>query len=170
MTPSFIKPSVLYHASESKTIKEFEPKNWTKRDSKEGPVVFATSDKAYASMFIVPSDDSWTLKGRYGDKSSVYAWHIIVNGRDRFTNVDKGGSIYNLPVESFSYDVNRNMADIEWTSQIPVRPKGQTNYKSGLEAMKKLGIKVYFVNDQTFNAIKKASDHGQSIISGLISD
>ena len=167
MNSTFAKPSVLYHASECKTVDIFEPRKLTGRDPLEGPVVFATPDRAYASMFIVPSNDTWTRIGRYNEESGAGAWHIIINDCDRFTAADKGGSIYELPVELFNYYKNKNMGDIEWTSQIPVRPKSQTNYESGLEAMKELGINVYFVDDKTFSAIESASDYGRQIVSGL---
>ena len=57
------KPDVLYHGSPERDITILEPRAHTTRDPQEGQVVFACRDLAYATMFMVRTDDSWTVKG-----------------------------------------------------------------------------------------------------------
>lgn len=45
------RPKILYHASPNRSINVFEPRREKVRDPEEGPVVFATPDKALASAF-----------------------------------------------------------------------------------------------------------------------
>lgn len=40
-------------------------------------------------------------------------------------------------------------------------------YESGLRAMLENGVKVYFVDRETFDAIKQSDDHGFEIIQSL---
>lgn len=167
LPPEIEKPLVLYHASQSKHIDEFEPRRGGYRDPGEGPVVFATPDKAYATLFLVKSNDSWTFKGRYSEAGVKGPWHIIISDKDRFVAADKGGSIYSFDPNNFSFDPHRNMGSNEWTSHTPVSPIGEEYYPSGLEAMKSAGVEVYFVDAATFSEIKNSEDYGYSILASL---
>lgn len=164
-SPEAPKPEVLYHASSRRDIQEFEPRQESIRDPLEGPVVFATPDKAYASCFLVPSDDSWVRISRFSENDS---WKVIVGDKDRFIASDRGGSIYSLPVESFHNDPHKGTTgEQEWTSAQPVMPMSHEDYDSGIEAMREQGVEVFFVNRATFDRIKTAEDHGYGIISSL---
>jgi hypothetical protein len=159
-----MNPTILFHASQNKNIQEFEPRNETIRDDSEGPVIFATPDKAYASCFIVPSDDSWVKISRYGDRPE---WHLIVCDKSRFMKADNGGAIYTLPIDGFSFDIAKNMGHAEWTSTKKVRPFLSESFDSGLQAMIELGVKVHFVDEDTFRKIEDSEDHGEKIVSRL---
>ncbi len=161
------KPKVLFHSSRNKDIKEFEPRNKKVRDPLEGPVVFATPDKAYASCFLVPSDDSWVIIGRYSTYGVPGPWKVVVSDEERFRRADKGGAIYHLPSQSFSFHPERNMSETEWTSHQAVKPLGKEEYESGLEAMIGQGVDVYFVDKTTFDSIAQSKDNGQSIVGSL---
>jgi hypothetical protein len=163
----FVKPKVLYHSSWNTEIKQFEPRNEKVRDPLEGPVIFATPDKAYASCFLVPSDDSWVKIGRYSTNGIPGSWKVVVSDEDRFKQLDKGGAIYHLPSKPFKFHPERNMAEIEWTSTQAVEPTDKEEYGSGLQAMQRQGVDVYFVDEATFEAIKQSDDQGKSIIDSL---
>lgn len=168
-SPEIETPKVLYHASPKTDLVEFEARREGFRDADEGPVVFATPDKVYATMFLVKTNDSWTAKGRYSEAGVMGPWHIIISDREEFEKADTGGSIYTFDTNDFTFDPNRNMGAIEWTSRKSVKPIGKKeDYSSGLEAMKAAGVEVYFVDRQTFKAINTSDDHGQSIIASLI--
>ncbi len=160
-------PSQLFHASQNRDIKVFEPHQDKVRDPIEGPKVFATPDKALASCFIVPTDSSWVKIGRFDKDGVPGPWKVVVSDEKRFREADKEGSIYSLPTESFSTDPSKGMGEFEWTSADPVAPDGKEDYESGLAAMKELGVDVLFVDKDTFTAIQTADDHGESIIEGL---
>lgn len=157
------KPAFLYHASSTKNREEFEPRNRTVRDPEEGPVVFATPDKAYASCFMVPGvDDSWCQISVFGD---IHV--MIISDEKRFKNSDKGGGIYILPSETFETDPEKSRTGREWTSKPAVKPIDKIEYKTGLEAMLENGVEVYFVNEKTFEEIREAEDHGLEILKTL---
>lgn len=137
------------------------------RDSLEGPVVFATPDKTYASMFIVPATDSWTTRGRFVDEEGRGDWHMVIADRQRFLDADEGGAIYELPASGFHTDPERNLYETEWVSGSRVVPIGKQEYQSGLQAMRELGVKVYFVDVETLKAIRESDDHGKEIIDRL---
>lgn len=158
------KPDVLYHASPNRNIEIFKPRNESVRDANEGPVVFATSQKDYASCFIMATDDSWTQISKF---NSVRV--VVVSDRTRFEMQDKGGAIYELPSNTFIYDI-RGSAKDEWTSRESVKPIGKIVFDSGLEAMLKYGVQVYFVDKTTFKKITNAEDHGISILQILQSE
>lgn len=159
-----MKPSVLYHASQNRDIDLLEPRTESVRDTNEGPVVFATPDKAEAVKFIVPSNDTWTKKMRYGEI------HIhIISDRKRYEEADKGGVVYHLNPETFENDETKG-SKTEWTSKTPVKPYEKEIYESGLQAQLENGVQVYFTDKETFKKIEESEDHGNSIIRNLISE
>jgi len=155
------KPKFLYHSSSNSEITEFEPRAESIRDPEEGPVVFATPDKTYASMFIVPSNDKWTSKGRWDSET----WTHVIGDIERYKKLDKGGTIYKLDSETFESDENRNMHTIEWTSKDSVTPVGKETFPSGLKAMIELGVEVYAMPPkqfEQFRQLNKESRHEEA--------
>ena len=161
------KPAVLYHASSNTEIEEFEPRAESVRDKDEGPMVFASPDRAFATCFLVPTDDSWAKIGRFGEPGKKGPWHVVVSDRDRFEELDHGGAIYTLPSESFSTDPTKGVGTTEWTSPVAVKPIAKEVMQSGLQAMLEAGVQVYFVDRETFERIKQSDDHGKEVIDGL---
>lgn len=160
-----VKPQVLYHASSNRDIKVFEPRNESIRHPSEGPVVFATASKIEASKFLVKTDDSWTNLGAF---NSVH--FMLCSDRKRFEEIDKGGTIYHLPSNSFIIDERFNKGTNEWTSRTSVVPIGRDDYESGLEAMINFGVQIFFVDREMFNRVQNSDDHGYSIIKSLKSE
>lgn len=159
------KPSAVYHGSSNRQIERFEPRSEKVRDTKEGPKVFATSDKRMASVFIVGADDSWANSGMHNGVP-----YIIISDRERFEKLDQGGATYHLPGDTFESDPNKGLREIEWTSSEPVEPFHKEEHASALEAMLEHGVQVYFVDPETYEAWKTAPDHGLSILKSSISE
>lgn len=159
------RPKFLYHASSNKNISVFEPRNQSIRDPGEGKMVFGTPDLSFATMFLVRSKDDWSHKGKF---KGVY--YNVINDRKRFEEMDKGGSIYILPSESFTTDSTKGMGTIEWFSKVPVKPIKEIDYSSGLQAMLDNGVQVYFVDKETWNKIQNSNDRGHEILSKLESE
>ena len=158
------RPAFLYHASQDRSIDIFKPRAEHIRDPKEGPMVFATPDKVMASVFIVPTDDSWTNSGLFGNV------HFFVCGDEtRFREIDKGGAVYTLPPDTFENDPSRGLGAREWTSTLPVKPISKEEYKSGLEAMLEMGVQVYFIGKEKFQELKNSSDHGNTVLRESVS-
>jgi len=156
------KPKYLYHGSANQNIVVFEPRQESIRDVKEGAVVFATDSQISASKFIVPCDESWSQLSRFGDTQVA-----IYSDRNKFKELDKGGAIYTLSSTSFIIDPQFTKSSQEYTSRIPVKPIAKEIFNSGLKAMLKHGVKVYFVTPEQLITIKNAADHGLKIIKTL---
>lgn len=139
------KPIFLYHGSANKNLTIIEPRVITVRDSNEGPVVFAASTKARASLFIVPSDDSWTNKSYI---NGVF-YHVIAD-KNKYLENDKGGAIYTLDPDNFVSDEKGK----EWVSKVSVKPIDKEIFNSGVEAMEKHGVKIVFCNMDFFNKFR----------------
>lgn len=158
------KPPRLYHASPftrtKEVITEFQPRP-SRRDQSEGNVVFAATDKAAATMFLVESDDSWTQKSKFDD---VYC--EVIGDEKRWREADKGGRIYSLPTDNFSCDISKGWGKCEWVNPNPVQPMQEETeeYDSALEAMISHSVQVFMVDSDTFKKIRESEDHGWSIL------
>ena len=159
------KPPVLYHASSRADLDQLEPRAEKVRDSKEGPRIFATPDKAMATIFLVGTDDSWTHSGAFDGKP-----YIVISDEKRYREMDKGGVIYSLPNDSFETDAGKGLGELEWTSPSTVTPLTKEVVPSALDAMVANNVQVYFVDRETFEQINAASDHGLSILRSLTSE
>lgn len=156
------EPKILYHASSNSGIEKFEPRSEKTRDEAEGPRVFATPNKALASVFLVETDDSWVQSGMIDNTP-----YIIISDKERFESLDNGGTIYSLPSDSFETDIEKGLRDMEYTSGQEVAPIEAETVDSALETMIQLGVKVFFVDDETFKQIQKSEDEGESILKNL---
>ena len=161
--PKFEKPAILYHASRTGDIEAFEPRARSVRDRNEGPRVFASPSRAMVSMFLVKCDDSWVQKGAFDGVP-----YMIISDEARFRSLDKGSYLYSLPSDTFETDPQKGLREFEWTSAVSVKPIGREFIPSALADMIKQGVKVYFVDRDTFQKIDTAADHGKSIIDALI--
>ena len=160
-----MKPKVLYHASPNKNLEVLEPRAETVRDKKEGPVVFASPDKAGVTKFLVPSSDSWTMKMRFDDV------HIhVISDRRRYEEADKGGAVYHLSPDTFKLDATKSGGRTEWTSKIALKPIDKEEYKSGLQAQLDNGVQVFFVDKDTFDKLKRSDDHEDAMLRNLESE
>jgi hypothetical protein len=144
---SIEKPAALYHASRSRAIKEFEPRADKTRSDEDGPLVFATPDKAYASVFLIPWDDSWVQCINHDGVVT-----LVVSDQERFCAEDKGGAIYELASDNFS-NVEPGTDHPEWTSAEKVKPRRIEEITSAVDAMIENGVQLYFVDHATFDRI-----------------
>ena len=146
-------PSVLYHASNNAELKIIEPRAISRRDEKEGKVVFATPDRAFATCFIVKTDDSWTASGFINGRP-----FMLIGDKERFLDADKGGAVYALPISNFTCDINKGLGKNEWTAVVPIRPLSKQVFASGLNAMLENGIVVYFIDEAGLRAFRASAD------------
>lgn len=161
------KPAVLYIAAQTSGLEELIPREGRNRGRDEGAVIFSTPNKELASIFLVEGhNDSWMQIGYFSDIPYV----AICMDRDDFLKRDHGGTMYEVPSDTFSYAPDVGMGDKEWTSREPVRPTRETDYPSALDAMVENGINVYFVDKAMFDAMNNADDHGFSILLSLTSE
>ncbi len=143
------RPKELYHASTVVDVEVFEPRNEYPRYPGEPNLVFATPHKALAAMFLAPDDFAKEI-AVYGDR-----YVIFINGtEENHKAADRAGAIYTLPVETFETDASRGMGEVEWYSEVAVRPISKMVYKSSIEAMDELGVERYYVNDEVFRKIQ----------------
>ncbi len=155
------KPKKLYHASQQAGITVFEPRQEKKRHPDEPAQIFATPSEKIATMFIVPADDTLSISGAYNG-----VWTYIIGDEKKFNEFDKGGCIYELPSDTFTVNPYRGLGLFEWTSTTNTTPKAERQFTSGLDAMKKAGIKIYIVDAQQFKQLKESND-AQSILETL---
>ena len=154
------KPEVLYHASPFNDLSELEPRFQSRpKDFNEGPVVFASSSKEYASFFLVPTTDLWTSSGTIGN-----VFYFLCGDKKKFMSLDHGGTMYTLPIEGFKL-----YRGFEWYSTEPVKPIKKIKVKSGLETMIKNGVQVYFVSGKKFKMLREGADH-LTILEGVKSE
>lgn len=143
----------LYHASENQDLVVLEPRGIGKRDPQDEPRVYATDDEAYASMFLVKSDDSWTLKfGLSADNLDAH-WFICISDKERYLEKDKGGVIYALPKDQFL--PVPNCGTPEWMSTQSVNTVKKKSYTSGIDAMIEHNVQVYFSTKEELEAIRE---------------
>jgi hypothetical protein len=66
------------------------------------------------------------------------------------------------------FDAHRGLGIYEWTNKETVNPILQVNLSSGLEAMQKLGVQVYFVGpDQFQHYLSLSGEDREKFLSGL---
>ncbi len=145
------KPPVLFHASRNSNIEVFEPRQESFRDKDEGPLVFATPSRAMASIFLVEADDSWVGSGAINGEP-----YIVISDEARYRSLDKGGVIYQLPSDTFENNPEKGLKKLEWTSKQAVVPIGKEIITSALDDMLTHGVKVYFVDNNTFQKLAEA--------------
>lgn len=161
------KPNVLYVSAQTAGIKELVPMKGRSRDDNEGSVIFSTPDKALASVFLVEDhNDSWMQIGYF----SGIPYVVICMDREEFLKRDKGGTMYEVPSDTFDYNPNMGMGEKEWTSNEPVKPSKEIICSSALDSMIDNGINVYFVDKDIFDAINNSNDYGFDILLSLESE
>jgi len=137
------KPNKFYHGSPNRGIEELEPRRKSFRDKTEGELLFATPDIACATLFLVRMHDDESLKGT----DDGFYINVIAD-KEKFTELDKGGTIYELPDANFTSDPNRWSK--EWATKEKIKPRDKIHFDSALRAMIDNGVKVYFTDKQTF--------------------
>lgn len=127
-----------------------------------GDFVFATSNKAYAAMYLAPKGRAMLLNTFHGVPSLVVSGSV-----EEFLNADKGGAIYEIPPDSFADTPQTELANTELVSSVPVVPLRKEIFDTSLQALRQMNVPVYFVDDALFDTIKDADDHGRAVLQGL---
>lgn len=144
-----------YHASENQDLEVLEPRDIGKRDPQDEPRVYATDDEAYASMFLVRSDDSWTFKFGLREDNLDAHWFICISDKERYLEKDKGGVIYSLAKDQFV--PVPDCTTPEWMSTQPTNTIKKT-YTSGIDAMLEHNVQVYFSSKEEMENVKSNKD------------
>lgn len=160
------KPKILYHGSSEIELGELRPHQRSFRDEHEGPLIFATPNKALATIFMAKEENSVRASGFMND--ILYA--VICRNREDFIAEDNGGAVYELSSEHFSYDPHKGLREMEWTSKIPVKPISLVVYDSVLQAMLESGVQVYFVAPPIIADISNSKDFGMEILRNIESE
>jgi hypothetical protein len=159
------RPKVLYHASRSGDVEEFEPRSRYKRRPDDPPQVFGATSEAVAAMMLAPGGDEWSKSGSYDGGRT---WTFIYVDTDEFREADTGGYIYELPPNDFTCDPHLGLGAAEWTSTKSVKPLGEPkHYPSSIEAMLQYGVKVYRVNKETFQRFQDKDQDDFEILKTL---
>ena len=165
-----MKPKFLYHGSQYKDLVVIEPRKISYRKKSDKERIYATPYITFASCFIVPINDSWTNISSFSKaKNDIGTQIVIISDKQRFLNLDKGGAIYKIKSDGF-VPIEQGSAGLikkEWFSEKPAEVISKITYASGLKAMLSHGVKVYFIDKDTFRKITRAKDHGLSIINSL---
>lgn len=161
-----MKPRTLYHGSQDRNIQEFQPRAIGVRDPNEGPVIFAAIDPGLASIFITPTYQY----GKSGRFCSTCPYYYVFSDKEKYQNIDKGGSIYFLPIDSFTTNPSKGVGTNEWVSKELVKALFKIDFESSLQAMLNFGVQVFFVSSEIFEQIRSSSDNGKSILLGLQSE
>lgn len=148
-----MKPKYLYHASPNVNIEVLEPRAESVRDEGEGAVVFATDDKAYASCFLISTDDSWSKISSYQFKrNGMRVWVMFITDEERFKYSDKECAIYILPSETFTIDIEKHAK--EWISKEPVKPISKEIYSGAIDAMIENDVQIYYISKEQLESLK----------------
>ncbi len=159
------KPKFLYHSSPNRSIEVFEPRVSGGSGEKYGAKVYATPDKALASIFLCNVEKPWSA-GVYGGGVLVAK---IPYTREEFIARDTGGTMYTLPSDAFELNEDE-LGGAEWTSDESVTPTEKEEYHSALEAMIENGVQVYFVDNENMKLMKEAGDGGVEILQTMQSE
>ncbi len=155
------KPRYLYHASPVRNLSQIEPRAKTiPSDFQEGQVVFATDEFAFATQFLVPSDDSWANGGAMGD-----VLFFIVSDKERFHNADKGGSIYLITSQGFT-----NYNKREWFAKKPKKTESEIYFPKGFLAMLTQNVQVYFVDKTLYSKIQEYPQTNLHLLNSIKSE
>jgi hypothetical protein len=150
--------SIIYHASTNKNLVIIFPKRTFSKDKYIGNFVFGTTDKILATMYLATRGYS-TLMNSRGEQPNI----VICAVPAEYQLGDSGGAIYELPVESFIESPQKELSDYELVSKRPVKPLNKLVYNSSLEAMRKAGIIVRFVDEHIFNDLVNNPDQAKLI-------
>ena len=153
---------ILYHGSKNKDIKIFEPRDQHTRDPSEGKVIFATPSLKLASCYLFEWDDSWVRQSiSWKEVSRDYDVFMVISDMEKLKKIDMGGSIYLLPIESFSFSPGKGLGIYEWTSKKSIEPLSKIDFSSALSAMKQFKVKIYSLDSEQFKRYLKLSGEEQ---------
>jgi len=136
----------LYHSSQKKNLILLTPQRTISHDKYIGDYVFATYDKKLAVMYLA-------TKGVAVLMNSKMSNIVICSDKKEYLNKDKGGAVYEIEDGHFVDTPQNGLSEYEKVSTKPVKPLKKTIYASSIKAFLTFGIKIYFVDQKTFNSL-----------------
>jgi hypothetical protein len=142
----------FYHGSPNSDLEELEPRPVSFLEDKQ-ELLFACPDIAGATLFLTRIYDDISKKGYSHD-----GYYIVIGDKEKFLEMDKGGTVYVLPDASFTTD--ERFWGREWGSKEKLKPIHKIHFGSSLRAMIENGVKVYFTDPETFEQKIKGKQTG----------
>jgi hypothetical protein len=137
---------ILYHASPNQNMKYIDPakqQTGVGDSYKNIKQVYASPDKSYAAGFCFNwSDDQGFRYGRVNNGP----WELKVPPKYA-QRLNHPCSIYTVELNGFG---NLNLSTPEYASKIKVKIISEEKYMSGLECLKKNGVKVSILKRKPF--------------------
>lgn len=152
--------TVLYHASPDKSLTIINPRKTLSKNDYIGDYVFATSNKKLAVMYLATKGNA-----TYMEPQAKQPYIVISSDSNKYLATDRGGAVYSVSANSFEKTPQTGLEDYEMVTKNSVKPIGKEVYKTSVEAMRKYGIEIYFVDWPKFNEIIKAKDKDRILVS-----
>ena len=148
----------LFHGSTVRGLATIDPKSVSRRYATDPTRVYASPLKTLASIFLLEDiNDSWCTIGGYGSDGACEYW-VICGDEQRFREVEcKGGSLYKLTTENFTFD-QVGLGEDEWHSTKPTKVLTGEEWNSALQAMLHYGVKVCFISTDEFEIFREIED------------
>ena len=140
--------NVLYHASTNPNLEFIKPQKTMSKDKYIGEYVFATKDKTLAAMYLGPKGF-----GKIMNYETSSPNIMICGDQEDYIAKDKGGAIYKVDASLFSKSPQTELKDSELASEQAVKPMSKEVFDNSLLAMDEMGIKVKFIDRQTFERL-----------------
>lgn len=148
----------VYHASPDSSLKAIAPKRTMSKDVYIGDFVFATTDKKLAAMYLATRGVA-TLMHHASDTPFI----VMSSSSGEYLQSDAGGAIYTLPGATFEPTPQHELSESEMVSRVMIEPLHKEVYKTSIEAMKRHGITIYFVDQPTFERIVAAKNQQEAV-------
>lgn len=143
--------NVFFHGSPAQGLSILEPRNRTKRRTDDPPRIYVVRRPLLAAGFMVNElTDEWSRSGSWDDRKT---WWSVIGDEERFRELErKGGSLYTVPTDGFTYNPDIGLGDEELYAITPVPVLHEEQWDSALAAMLYYGLNVLFVPKDQFAA------------------
>jgi hypothetical protein len=141
---------MLYHASANQSLGVIEPQQTLSKDKYIGDYVFATADKVLATMYLIPKGYGSIMHPEENPPRIQ-----ICADETEIRSKDNDGALYYLDASSFDESPQTELSEYEMASDKAVRPISKEVFRSSFDALDKMGIKIEFIDQQTFNRLAK---------------
>ena len=138
----------LYHASPYKDLQKIQPQRTLSKDMYIGDYVFATSDIKLAAMYLVTRGNATLM-----NTDAMLPFIVIRNNPKDYVANDMGGAIYIVPDTTFKKSPQEGLEKSELVSSVAVTPIDKIIYRRSIDAMKEMGIVIYFVTKEIFDKL-----------------
>jgi len=141
---ALLHPHILFHGSPHQDLTMITPHRLDTRGHGH-PIIFASHHIAMASLFMLKHKGKFAC-GRLPSGDIFF----MTNDKRQCILDDQGGAIYLLPSDSFFCEPYESLGLDEWISYGSVKPLTKFSFPSAIDAMLAMGVKIYFVDDNTY--------------------